>query len=50
VVTVGDLAYLSNTWLLSDTGPDGNPVALGATTAEVVRCQVDGSASKNSTS
>jgi ketosteroid isomerase-like protein len=26
VVTVGDLAYLSNTWSLSGTGPDGNPV------------------------
>jgi uncharacterized protein (TIGR02246 family) len=43
VVTVGDLAYLSNTWSLSGTGPDGNPVALGATTAEVARRQADGS-------
>jgi ketosteroid isomerase-like protein len=42
VVTVGDLAYLSNTWSLSGTGPDGNPVALGATTAEVTRRQADG--------
>jgi hypothetical protein len=39
VVTVGDLAYLSNTWSLSGTGPDGNPVTLGATTAEVARRQ-----------
>jgi ketosteroid isomerase-like protein len=29
VLTVGDLAYLANTWSLSGTGPDGNPVAFG---------------------
>jgi uncharacterized protein (TIGR02246 family) len=43
VVTSGDLAYLANTWSLTGTGPDGNPVALGATTAEVARRQADGS-------
>jgi hypothetical protein len=43
VVTVGELAYLANTWSLSGTGPDGNPVVLGATTAEVARRQADGS-------
>jgi ketosteroid isomerase-like protein len=42
VFTVGDLAYLSNTWSLSGTGPDGTPVVLGATTAEVTRRQADG--------
>jgi uncharacterized protein (TIGR02246 family) len=42
VITVGELAYLANTWSLTGTGPDGNPVALGATTAEVARCQADG--------
>jgi uncharacterized protein (TIGR02246 family) len=42
VFTVGDLAYLSNTWSLNGTGPDGNPDALGATTAEVARRQADG--------
>jgi uncharacterized protein (TIGR02246 family) len=42
VVTVGDLAYLCNTWSLSGTGPDGDPVTLGATTAEVARRQADG--------
>ena len=42
VFTVGDLAYLSNTWSLKGTGPDGNPVALGATPAEVARRQADG--------
>ena len=35
VVTVGELAYLANTWSLQGTDPDGNPVSLGATTAEV---------------
>jgi uncharacterized protein (TIGR02246 family) len=43
VVTVGELAYLSNSWSLTGTGPDGNPVVLGATTAEVARRQTDGS-------
>ncbi len=43
VVTVGELAYLVNTWSLRGTGPDGNPVVLGATTAEVARRQADGS-------
>lgn len=42
VLTVGDLAYLSNTWSLTGTGPDGNPLTLGATTAEVARRQADG--------
>jgi len=42
VVTVADLTYLSNTWSLSGTGPDGSPVVLGATTAEVARRQADG--------
>jgi ketosteroid isomerase-like protein len=44
VFTVGELAYLSNSWSLRGTGPDGNPVVvLGATTAEVARRQADGS-------
>jgi ketosteroid isomerase-like protein len=43
VVTVGELAFLANRWSLSGTGPDGNPVVLGATTAEVARRQADGS-------
>jgi len=42
VLTVGDLAYLSNTWSLDGTGHDGNPLTLGATTAEVARRQADG--------
>jgi hypothetical protein len=42
VLRVGDLAYLSNSWSLRGTGPDGNPLTLGATTAEVARRQADG--------
>ena len=42
VVAVRELAYLSGTWSLQGTGPDGDPVSLGATTAEVVRRQADG--------
>jgi ketosteroid isomerase-like protein len=43
VVAVGALASGSNTWSLNGTGPAGNPVALGATTAEVARRRADGS-------
>ena len=43
VLEVGDLAYLANTWSLDGTGPDGQPLTLGATTAEVARRQADGS-------
>jgi uncharacterized protein (TIGR02246 family) len=42
VLSVGDLTYMSNTWSLNGTGPDGNPLTLGATTAEVARRQPDG--------
>jgi uncharacterized protein (TIGR02246 family) len=42
VLTVGDLAYLANTWSLEGTGADGEPVTLGATTAEVARRGEDG--------
>ena len=43
VLRVGDLAYLSNRWVLSGgTMPDGSPAELGATTAEVARRQPDG--------
>jgi len=36
------MTYLSNGWSLSGTEPDGTPVVLGATTAEVARRQADG--------
>ncbi|MGH9119409.1 MAG: YybH family protein [Acidimicrobiales bacterium] len=42
VLTVGDLAYLANTWLLEAKDADGNPLSMGATTAEVARRQGDG--------
>jgi hypothetical protein len=29
VFTIGEVAYLSNSWSLSGPGPDGNPVVLG---------------------
>jgi hypothetical protein len=43
VLPLSELAYLANTWSLAGTGPDGDPVVLGATTAEVARRQADGS-------
>jgi uncharacterized protein (TIGR02246 family) len=42
VLTVGDISYLANTWSLFGRGADGEPVNLGATTAEVARRQADG--------
>jgi uncharacterized protein (TIGR02246 family) len=41
VLTVGDLAYLTNRWSLSGMGPDG-PIDMGAVTAETARRQDDG--------
>jgi uncharacterized protein (TIGR02246 family) len=42
VVTVGDLSYLTNRWSLTGTTPDGEPLDMGAVTAEVARRQSDG--------
>jgi uncharacterized protein (TIGR02246 family) len=42
VLTVGDIAFLANNWSLEGTGADGEPVTLGATTAEVARRGDDG--------
>lgn len=42
VVTVGDLAYLANRWSLTGTTPDGEPLEMGAVTAETARRQADG--------
>jgi uncharacterized protein (TIGR02246 family) len=42
-VEVGELAYLCNRWSLTGSGPDGNPINLGAVTAEIARRQPDGS-------
>jgi uncharacterized protein (TIGR02246 family) len=38
----GDVALVSSTWVLEGTGPDGKPVELTGTSAEVVRRQADG--------
>lgn len=42
VVRSGDTALLSGTWTLKATGPDGEPIEMGAQTAEVARLQADG--------
>lgn len=42
VVTVGELAYLTNRWSLTGTNEDGSPLEMGAVTAEVARRQDDG--------
>jgi ketosteroid isomerase-like protein len=38
----GDLALLHSRWTLTGTGPDGSPLNLGGTTADVARRQSDG--------
>lgn len=43
VVEVGELAYLVNRWALTGTDPNGEPIDMGAVTAEVARRQPDGS-------
>jgi ketosteroid isomerase-like protein len=43
VIAVGDVAYLSCTWSISGKDSNGNPLALGGTTAEVAQRQDDGS-------
>ena len=37
-----DLALLHSSWTLNGTGPDGSPINLSGTTADVVRRQSDG--------
>ena len=41
-IRAGDLALLHSRWTLSGTGPDGRPLDLSGTTADVVRRQSDG--------
>ncbi|WP_409333318.1 YybH family protein [Trujillonella humicola] len=43
IVTVGDVAFLSCTWSIAGSGPDGQPMTVGGTTAEVAQRQSDGS-------
>jgi ketosteroid isomerase-like protein len=42
VLEVGDLALVIGVWSFAGTGPDGEPVRLGARNADVLRRQADG--------
>jgi uncharacterized protein (TIGR02246 family) len=42
VLEVGDLALVIGVWSFSGTGPDGEPVRLAASNADVLRRQTDG--------
>jgi len=42
VLEAGDTALVMNRWSLEGTGPDGEPVAMEGTSADVVRRQPDG--------
>ena len=43
VLCSGDTALVANRWSLSGTAPDGQPVSMGATSADVLRRRPDGS-------
>src|SRR5918995_5810474 len=43
VLRTGDTALVANRWKLSGTAPDGSPVELAATSADVLRRRPDGS-------
>jgi uncharacterized protein (TIGR02246 family) len=43
VVEAGDTALVSNRWRLTGTTPDGNPVEMAGTSADVLRRGPDGS-------
>jgi uncharacterized protein (TIGR02246 family) len=43
VVEAGDTALITNRWRLSGTAPDGSPVRMAATSADVLRRRPDGS-------
>jgi uncharacterized protein (TIGR02246 family) len=43
VVEAGDVALVMNRWALRGTQPDGAPIELAGTSADVVRRQRDGS-------
>lgn len=43
VVEAGDVALVMNRWALRGTQPDGAPIELAGTSADVVRRQGDGS-------
>ena len=43
VLCAGDTALVANRWSLAGTAPDGTPVEMGATSADVLRRRSDGS-------
>lgn len=43
VLQAGDTALVANRWKLSGTAPDGSPIEMGATSADVLRRRPDGS-------
>src|SRR5262245_55651427 len=43
VIEAGDTALVANSWRLSGTAPDGSPVKMAATSADVLRRRPDGS-------
>jgi uncharacterized protein (TIGR02246 family) len=43
VLEAGDTALVANRWRLSGTAPDGTPVEMAATSADVLRRRPDGS-------
>ena len=43
VVEAGDTALVTNRWRLSGTAPDGSPVQMAATSADVLRRRPNGS-------
>jgi len=43
VLEAGDTALVTNSWRLSGTAPDGSPVEMAATSADVLRRRPDGS-------
>jgi uncharacterized protein (TIGR02246 family) len=43
VLQAGDTALVANRWRLSGTAPDGSPVQMAATSADVLRRRPDGS-------
>jgi uncharacterized protein (TIGR02246 family) len=42
VIAAGDTALVCNRWSLSGTGPDGAPITMSGTSADVMRKQPDG--------
>jgi uncharacterized protein (TIGR02246 family) len=42
VVVAGDVATVLNAWRLRGTGPDGGPITMAATSADVMRRRPDG--------